>query len=77
MASQTQSPTLKSSSAAPTQKIAAAGIGGAITVIIIALLQHYLKLVVDPTGAAMITLVVMFAAGYFAKPSAVDAPAAK
>jgi hypothetical protein len=75
MVSQTHTPTLKSPSPLPTQKVYAGGIGGAITVIVIALLQHYTKLVVDPTAAAIFTLVIMFAAGYFTRPTTFDTPA--
>jgi hypothetical protein len=74
MATQPQAQSLKSASAAPIQKIYAGGIGGALTVIVIALVQHYTKLIVDPTASAMLVLVVMFAAGYFANPSAGDTP---
>jgi hypothetical protein len=75
MATQNPTHTLRSPSALPTQKIYAGGIGGAITVIVVALLQHYTKIIVDATAAAMFTLVVMFAAGYFANPSVDDTPA--
>jgi hypothetical protein len=75
MGGQTPVPVLKSSTAAPTQKVAAGGIGGAVSVIVIALLQHYANLTIDPTLASAITTVVSFLVGYIVPPSAREAPA--
>jgi hypothetical protein len=74
MGGQVPSPALKSPSAAPTQKVAAGGIGGAVSVIVIAVLQHYANLSIDPTLASAITTVVSFAVGYIVPPSARDVP---
>jgi hypothetical protein len=76
MASQTPAPTLKTPTAAPTQKVAAGGIGGAVSVIVIAILQHYAKLDIDPTLASAITIVVSFLVSYIVPPAARDAPVA-
>lgn len=67
---------VKSPSARPTQKVAASGIGGAVSVIVIAALQHFGRLSIDPTLASAITTVVSFLVGYIVPPSAADTPVA-
>lgn len=62
--------------AAPARKVAAGGVGGAVSVIVIAALQHYAKLDIDPTLASAITTVVSFVIGYIIPPAAGDAPVA-
>ena len=67
-------PALKTSSPAPTQKVAAGGLGGAVSVIVIGLLQHFAHWSIDPTYASAITIVVSFIVSYFVPPSARDIP---
>ena len=50
------------------------GLGGAVSVIAIAILQHYVKVTIDPTLASAITIVVSFVVSYIVPPSARDAP---
>lgn len=66
--------TLKMPTAAPTRKVAAGGVGGAVSVIVIACLQYFAKLNIDPTLASAITIVVSFAISYIIPPSASDVP---
>jgi putative flippase GtrA len=54
-----------SGSAAPRPKVAAAGIAGAITTIVIWILNSLLGVEVPPEVAAAITTVLAFLAGYF------------
>jgi putative flippase GtrA len=67
-------PPVKSASAAPVRKVAAGGIGGAISVIAIALLQHFANTQIDPTLASAITIVVSFLVAYIVPPAASDTP---
>jgi hypothetical protein len=68
---------LKTASAIPTQKVTAGGLGGAISVIIIAVFQHFLKWNIDPTLASAITTVVSFGVAYIVPPSARDVPVSR
>lgn len=70
----TPSASLRMPSGAPTQKVAAGGIGGAVSVIVIAALQHFAKLTIDPTLASAITIVVSFLVSYIVPPSINDTP---
>lgn len=65
---------LKMASAAPTRKVAAGGLGGAISVIVIAVVHSAFHVDIDPTVASAITIVVSFLLGYFVPPAATDTP---
>lgn len=68
--------TFRMPTAAPARKVAAGGLGGAVSVIVIACLQHFAKLNIDPTLASAITIVISFILGYFIPPGAGDGPVA-
>jgi hypothetical protein len=74
MAAQSPTVPVKSPTVAPTQKVAAGGLGGAVSVIVIAILQHYAKLDIDPTLASAITTIVSFLVAYIVPPSSRDTP---
>jgi H+/Cl- antiporter ClcA len=65
---------VKTNSAVPVRKVAAGGVGGALSTIIIFVLNHYL-LKSDPldgTISAAITTLVTFAVSYIVPPSATE-----
>jgi hypothetical protein len=65
---------LKTPTAAPTQKVTAGGVAGAVSFIVIAVLQHYLNRPIDATTASIITAAVSFLVAYVVPPSARDVP---
>ena len=62
----------RSPSAFPVRKVAAGGVAGAITTIIVWILSAAFKVDMPPEIAAAITVVLSFAAGYFIPPAAGD-----
>lgn len=67
---------LRMATAKPARKVAAGGLGGAVSVIVIACLQHFAKLNIDPTLASAITIVISFVLSYLIPPGAGDEPVA-
>jgi hypothetical protein len=61
-----------SPSAFPVRKVAAGGVAGALTTIIVWILSVAFKIDIPPEIAAAITVVLSFAAGYFIPPAAND-----
>lgn len=62
-----------SPSAFPVRKVAAGGVAGAITAIIVWILSAAFKINIPPEIASAITVVLSFAAGYLIPPAANDA----
>jgi hypothetical protein len=62
----------RSPSAFPVRKVAAGGVAGAITVIIVWILAAAFKVTIPPEIASAITVVLSFAAGYLIPPAAND-----
>ena len=65
---------LKTATSAPTRKVAAGGLGGAVSVIVIAIIRYTLHTDIDPILASAITTVVSFGVAYFVPPGASDTP---
>lgn len=59
---------MDSPSAAPTPKVAAAGIAGAVSIIVVWLMHAAASIDVPPEVASAFTTVVAFAAGYLKQP---------
>ncbi len=57
--------------ARPTQKVAAAGIGGSISVVLIYLIQQLFNITVPAEVASAITAIISFGAGYFVREESV------
>lgn len=55
----------------PVPKVAAAGIAGAVAVLIVAALAAF-GIVLDPTVVSALTTLIAFAAGYFKKDNPVE-----
>lgn len=56
--------------ASPTRKVAATGIAGAVTVVLVYLIQAIFSIVIPAEVAAALTLIISFASGYIVKESA-------
>lgn len=52
---------------APTTKLTAAGISGAITVVLLALVENFTNVEVSSEVASSLTIIVAFLMGYFTK----------
>lgn len=52
---------------APTQKVAAAGIGGSITILLVYLIQAIFNVDIPPEVASALTAVIAFLSGYFVR----------
>lgn len=52
---------------APTQKVAAAGIGGSITILLVYLIQAVFNVEIPSEVAAAMTAVIAFLSGYFVR----------
>lgn len=59
--------TIDQPTAAPTNKMAAVGISGAITVLVLALVEAFTNVQVSSEVASSLTLVIAFAMGYLVK----------
>jgi putative flippase GtrA len=71
----TASPTIvKQATSRPTRKVGAGGIGGAVAVIVIFVLQRYAHITIDAALSAAITTVVTFIVAYLTPPSTSEAP---
>jgi putative flippase GtrA len=69
------SPTIaKQATGRPTRKVGAGGVGGAVAVIVVYILQRYAHINIDATLSAAITTVVTFIVAYLTPPSPTDAP---
>lgn len=65
---------LKQATSRPTRKVGAGGLGGAVAVIVIYVLQRWAHLDIDATLSAAITTIVTFIVAYLTPPSTSDAP---
>ena len=63
---------IQSPSAAPTRKVTAGGLAGALTVILIWVLSAGFKVNIPPEVASAITVVFSFIVSYFVPPAASD-----
>jgi|GEM_PF-6747683 len=62
----------RSPSAFPVRKVAAGGVAGAVTAIIVWILSAAFKIDIPPEIASAITVILSFAAGYLIPPAAND-----
>jgi hypothetical protein len=65
---------LRQATSRPTRKVGASGIGGAVAVVVIFILQRYAHLTIDASLSAAITTIVTFIVGYLTPPSPSDTP---
>lgn len=64
------SQTVNQPTPAPTRKVAATGIAGAVTVVLIYLVQSFFNVSIPAEVASAVTLILSFASGYIVKEEA-------